>query len=112
MKTRSTAADKTVIKKHIPFLRTLSRVGKKRRVSALKTAPASLFTAIKKLCKLLVKGDIALSDKHRKKLKPAMKNILRRIHAAKNPRQVVMQNGTGFAGILKALLPVIADFFL
>lgn len=100
-------ADKTSIKKHVPVLRTVSRVGKKRRDSILKNAPPSFFTTLKRIARLLVRGGIKLTDRDRKKLSPTMKTVLRRIHGAKNIKNTVVQHGDGLSGVLRVVLPLI-----
>ena len=99
--------DKAVLKKHAPMLRTLSRSRKVKRNAILNEAPPSLFRAIRTLHRLLVKGDIPLSNAERSKLKPKSKSLIRKIHTAKDTKRVVLQNGEGFSGVLRVVLPII-----
>ena len=99
--------DRDVLKRHAYLLRTLSTVGKKRRDTVLSNAPPSLFPAIRMLAKHLIKGNINLTDKDRKKLTQPMKRILRQVHAAKTPKKTIMQHGDGISKILRFILPVV-----
>jgi ribosome maturation protein Sdo1 len=104
---KASKKEKVTLRAHGPILRTISRSRKARRKQILQTAPKTLFTAIKVLTKLLIKGGLQLSDTHRKKLSSKSRNIIRRIHAAKDTKKSVLQNGEGFAGILKVVLPIL-----
>lgn len=106
---KATKSDKTVIRKHAPILRTLSRTSKKRRDNILKGSPQQLFSTIKKICKLLIRGGINLSSKDRKKFTPKMKNVARALHSSKNIKTAVLQHGEGFASILRVVLPLIGS---
>ena len=99
--------DKNALNRHQYLFKTVSSVGKDRRDRVLKTAPKSLFPTAKMLAKHLVKGNIPLTAKHRKKLNPKMKRLLRQLHVSKTPQKTVTQNGTGFAQILRFVLPII-----
>ena len=103
------SAEKVVLKKHAPVLRTLSRAKKAKRNEILSSAPASLFRAIKILHKLLVKGGISLSNSDRAKMTPKTRAIMRKIHATKSKdvKKTILQNGQGFAGVLRVVLPIV-----
>lgn len=107
-----TRAEKRVIKKHVPILKTISRVGKKRRQTVLANAPPSLYSTIKKICKLLVKGGISLSQRNKKKMTPSMKNILRTLFKTKNIKRHVTQNGGNFASVLRVVLPMLGSLIV
>lgn len=105
---KPTQVDKISIKKHAPILRTISRVSKKRRATILKNAPSSFFTTLKRIVRLLIRGGIKLTDRDRKKLSPAMKTILRKIHMTKNNiKNAVVQHGDGIGNILRVILPLL-----
>ena len=57
----------------------------------------------------LIKGNIQLTDKDRKKLTLPMKKILRQVHATKTPKKAVIQHGDGISQILRFILPVIGS---
>ena len=99
--------DRDSLKRHAYLLKTISSVGKKRRESVLKNAPASLFPTIRMLAKHLIKGNIQLTNKDKKKLNPPMKRILRQVHASKAPKNTIMQHGEGLSKILRFILPVV-----
>lgn len=101
--------DKNTLKRHTYLLKTISSVGKKRRDTVLSNAPPSLFPTIKMLAKHLIKGNIQLTDKDRKKLTLPMKKILRQVHATKTPKKAVIQHGDGISQILRFILPVIGS---
>ena len=101
--------EKAMIKKHAPILRTLSRSRKVKRNTILNEAPTALFKAIKILHKLLVNGAIPLTNADRAKMQPKTKSLIRKIHAAKDTKRVILQNGQGFSGILRIVLPLIKD---
>ena len=102
-------SDKTAIKKHTPILRTVSKVGRKRRDTIIKNAPSSFFSTIKKIAKLLIKGGINLTDRDRKKISPKMKMLLRKIHGTKDVKNTIVQHGDGLGGILRVILPLIGS---
>ena len=99
--------EKAMIKKHAPILRTLSRSRKVKRNAILNEAPVTLFKAIKTLHKLLVNGAIPLTNTVRAKIKPKTKSLIRKIHTAKDTKRIILQNGEGFSGILRIVLPLI-----
>ena len=101
--------DKDILKRHSYLLKTISSVGKKRRESVLSHAPPSLFPAIRMLAKHLIKGNIQLTNKDRKKLTQPMKRILRQVHATKAPKKTIMQHGDGISKILRFILPVVGS---
>jgi len=99
--------DKDALSRHQYLLKSVASVGKKRRDHVLKTAPKSLFSTSKMLSKHLIKGSIPLTVQNKKKMTPAMKRLLRQIHASKRPQKTIAQNGAGFSQILRFILPVI-----
>ena len=108
--TKFTKRDQNLLKKHAPILRTLSRSRALKRNEILKDAPNSLFTAIRRLHKLLVKGKIPLTNAQRSKFKPGTKNLIRKIQTEKNLKQLLLsKKGEGFASVLKVVLPIIGS---
>lgn len=107
-----TKAEKRSIKKHVPILKTISKVGKKRRQTVLSNAPPSLYSAIKKICRLMIKGGISLTTRERKKITPNMKNILRTLFKTKDIKGHVTQNGGSFASVLRVVLPMLGSLIV
>lgn len=98
--------------KDLPILRKLTKTrSKMKRKKILESCPLHVFDTISDISDNILKGNISLSAKQYKKLKP-YKKIVRKLGkktSSKNKKQIVIQNGGALPALLLPAVTILAD---